>query len=103
MCTSFQKASFLRHYRDADLEENLAGRLTDALFTKHEKLSCNCRGVGKQRLDSKKIEAIRRVRFAKLPPMQKETNLTIEKSIREGIDEMCRRCVKKNRNDQSSI
>ena len=77
---------------------NLAGRLTDCLFTLEEKQTSNFRGVlKKERLDMKKTEAIRRACLSSYPPLQHEPPHAFERDIREGVDEMCRRCSRKSR------
>lgn len=74
---------------------NLAGRLADTIFTAEEKCTSNCRGVKKKQLDFQKTSAIRRACIAEFPGKQHETERMIEKEVREGIDEMCRRSTRK--------
>ena len=73
---------------------NLAGRLANSLFTKEEKQTSNCRGI-KNRLDISKTNAIWRACITQFPGKQHETEQIIEE-VREGIDEMSRRSVRKN-------
>ena len=77
---------------------NLAGRLTGVLFTEEEQLTSNVRGVlNKNQLDPQKVDAIRRTCIGHFPPLQHETGPMIEREIREGVDEMCRRSARKAR------
>ena len=75
---------------------NLTGRLANSLFTKEEKHTSNCRGIKKKRPDISKTNAIRRACIAQFPSKQHETEQMIEEEVREGIDEMCWRSVRKN-------
>ena len=75
---------------------NLAGRLTMKLFSQDEKENSNFRGVlGKAKLDHIKTDGIRRTCLDVFPPKQYETSQMIDREIREGIDEMCRRTKRK--------
>ena len=75
---------------------NLAGRLTMQLFSQDEKETSNFRGVlGKAKLDHIKTDGIRRTCLDVFPPKQYETPQMIDREIREGIDEMCRRTKRK--------
>lgn len=74
---------------------NLAGRLANALFTSEEKRTSNCRGINKDKLDFRRVSAIRRACVIEFPAKQNENERMIEKEIREGIDEMCRRITRK--------
>ena len=77
---------------------NLAGRLANLLFTDEEKSTSNYRGVlNKKRLDIRKTEAIRKACTSDFPPKQYETSQMVERDIREGVDEMCRRCIRKQK------
>ena len=67
---------------------NLAGRLALSLYTE-ERTSSNYRGVLN--------EAIRNACVTEFPPKQFETPLMIQKEIREGMDEMCRRNARHNK------
>lgn len=76
---------------------NMAGRLADLLFTREEKLTSNYRGVlKKKRLDLNKTSAIKQACTAEFPGKQHETERMIDKEIREGVDEMCRRAARKS-------
>lgn len=92
------------HIIDESLDQcrsrrNLAGRLCNQVFTIDEKKTSNFRGVkDKKCLDKKKTAAIRRVCLKHFPPNPHEPIKMVERDIREGIDEMCRRCARKDRN-----
>lgn len=76
---------------------NLAGRLCDHIFTT-EKTTSNYRGVkNKKSLDKKKTAAIKRVCLTHFPPNPHEPMKLVDRDIREGVDEMCRRCARKGR------
>ena len=76
---------------------NLAGRLALLLYTE-ERTSSNYRGVlNKKKLDPIRSEAIRNACVTEFPPKQFETPLMIQKEIREGMDEMCRRSARHNK------
>ena len=78
---------------------NLAGRLALSLYTEEERTSSNYRGVLNKikKLDPIRSEAIRNACVTEFPPKQFETPLMIQKEIREGMDEMCRRNARHNK------
>ena len=45
----------------------------------------------------RKTEAIKRACLIEFPPKQYEGNSIIEREIREGVDEMCRRCLRRQK------
>ena len=70
---------------------NLPGRLSKVLFSDEERAISNYRGVkGKQKLDWRRTDAIRRACLQHFPPQQHEPAMLVEHSIREGCDEMLR-------------
>ena len=71
---------------------NLAGRLANLLFTDEKSGVLN-----KKKLDIRKTEAIRKACISDFPPKQYETSQMVERDIREGVDEMCRRCIRKQK------
>ena len=76
---------------------NLAGRLTQLIFTKEERKSSNCRGVlGKKALDFVKLQSIKEACLKEYPICPNETNESVNKEIRSSVDEVCRRKIKKN-------
>ena len=71
---------------------NLGGRLSKLLFSDEERAISNNRGVkGKQMLDWRRTDTIRRVCLQHFPPQQHEPAMLVEHSIREGCDEMFQR------------
>lgn len=69
-----------------------------AVFSLEEMKTSNYRGVlNKKRLDPAKTSAIQRACLAEFPAKQQESTRSMNKDIREGIDEMCRRCVRKEK------
>ena len=71
---------------------NLAGRLTQILFTEEEKIASNVRGVGgKQPLNELKVDAIREVCYQQFPLDRTEPKMNADKDVRNSMDEVCRK------------
>ena len=71
---------------------NLAGRLTQILFTEEEKVASNVRGVGrKQPLNELKVDSIREVCYQQFPLDRTEPNINADKDVRNAMDEVCRK------------
>ena len=69
---------------------NLAGRLTQILFTE-EKVTSNVRGVGgKQPLNELKVDGIREVCYQQFPSDRMEPKINADKDVRNAMDEVCR-------------
>ena len=71
---------------------NLAGRLTQTLFTENEKRISNVRGVaGKVALDVWKVEAIQEACYQQFPADRTESKIATDRELRNAMDEICRK------------
>ena len=72
---------------------NLAGRLTQILFTEEEKVASNVRGVGgKQLLNELEVDAIREMCYQQFPLDRTEPKINTDNAM----DEVCRKTREAN-------
>lgn len=65
---------------------SLSTSLVRLLFTPEERLTSNCRGVGKNQLDPHRIQAIMDTCMAVFPPQADETPKSVRAKIRTAVD-----------------
>ena len=65
---------------------SMATSLVRLLFTAEERLSSNCRGVGKSQLDPQRIQGVMDACMAVFPPQADETPKSVRAKIRTAID-----------------
>ena len=85
------KHAIPREVLEAALDEcrsrtSMATSLVRLLFTPEERLTSNCRGVGKNQLDPQRIAAIMDTCMAVFPPQADETPKAVRCKIRTAID-----------------
>ena len=65
---------------------SMSTSLVRLLFTPEERLTSNCRGVGKNQLDPQRIQAIMDACMAVFPPQADETPKSVRAKIRTAVD-----------------
>lgn len=65
---------------------SLSTSLVRLLFTPEERLTSNCRGVGKNQLDPQRIQAVMDTCMAVFPPQADETPKSVRAKIRTAVD-----------------